>query len=204
MKSLLSWLLLGCLATTLRAELPTSVLEACLAPKLFDHTTSQVWEVTNRARFEGGDVTISEFAGAFSATQAGKPHPNEWGTTQVTLRSPVVSAANPTPRQTFEVAFTAGQVVPQMTIDFILIDNAALPPYEVKAWGNYPALVSKAGDWYVIACNPKATITLTQETPQRTTVAVKGITVSKGSSAREAFWIGEGPLPAPPVDTTKD
>lgn len=186
--------------TLLQAELPESVMEAALAPTIADRTSGQSWQVTNRARFESGDLTIQEFAGAFSATQPGLPHPSDWATTEVTLRSPVVSDDNPQPMQTFDVAITmGGRLVPQMTVDMLLIDNATLPPYEVKAWAGHPALVAKDGSWYLIVRNPKASIRLTSEAPQRTTVRVDQITLTKGQTAQEGFWIGEGALPPEPA-----
>ena len=59
---LFAWIALCCAATCLRAALPESVLEACLAPSVREQASAKRWQVLSRAEWENRPVL--DYAGS--------------------------------------------------------------------------------------------------------------------------------------------
>lgn len=178
-----------------RAELPESVVAACLTPEVRESALGICWQVTSQARWEGEPVHISEHIGATQAEQAGLPHPQGLAETRVSLTMPAQTAAEPCPMQTWQVEVTPSMLVPTVTLDFHLLHQASLPPYDVRTWNGLPALVAKTGDWYLIAGEPKAKILQTSEEVPLTTLIVAGVRAQKAKPVRVRLYVGEGALP---------
>lgn len=179
-----------------RAELPESVVAACLAPEVRESVLGVCWQVTSQARWEGEPVHISERISATQAEQAGLPHPQGLAETRVSLTMPAQTAAEPCPMQTWQVEVTPSTQVPEMTLDFHLLQRAPLPPCEVRTWNGLPALVATAGDWYLIAGTPTAKILQTEEAVPLTTLVVAGVRAQKARPVRVKLYVGEGALPS--------
>ncbi len=188
---------LGFIAT-LHAELPEAVLEACLSPSIYDHSLNQTWTVMTRQVWEEQPLEVVEGEATTTIRLAGTPHPNDWLTTEVEVITPTPTEAQPQPIQTFTVRARSAGVVPIMTLDFTLLNQAKLPPYSVQAWGNRIALVAKAEDWYIIANEPTAKLTQAKTEDKAATLVVPQVILQRTTDAQVSLLIGEGPLPPAP------
>lgn len=192
------WFFLFCIvgfAWGVRAALPDAVVQACLAPRIFDATSGQSWTLMTAADWANGAMDIAESAEASTFTQVGKPHPMDWATTALTLTQPNPGAERPESEQRLEITFRAKAVVPEMEIDLWLIDKALLPPCEVIKYQGKLAIVSKQKDWYILAGDSKMTVTQTDESPQKTTLQCPKTTVKKLTTFSASLYVGEGALP---------
>lgn len=190
-------ILLAALAPCARAALPEAVLEACLRPTLTEEASGATWHATTRQDWERAPLRVTEAQNRLTAEADGAEHPNGWVKTRLTLSQPPQTDAAPRPTQTFTVTATPTGVTPTTTLRFELIKDAPLPPCKATVWGGRPALVADAGDWYVIAANPKARLIRAEGTPPRWTLR-ETLTVDARVPASAAILIGEGPLPPPP------
>lgn len=196
MKATLTVLILG--LSSLAFALPDAVLEACFSPMLTEHTSGKTWQVTSQAKWESSPLDISELGGVTTATQAGNEHPAGWVKTEVILVAPPQTAANPCPMQTFTVKAKPTGIIPKTTLTFTFLDQAILPPYTVRTWQGFPAIVSKANDWYIIAQDKRAVITTTNTDPSKTTLSIPNCSSEKTAPISQAIRVGEGPLPPEP------
>ena len=160
---LFAWIALCCAASCLRAALPESVMEACLAPSVREQTSAKRWQVLSRTEWESRPVRISEAGGITTAEQDGAEHPSGWVKTKVRLEMPPQTDETPQPMQTLTVEARATAVLPSLTVDFYLLQQAKLPPYTVTLWHGCPALVAEAGDWYIVAGDPAAKVIKTDD-----------------------------------------
>ncbi len=190
-------ILLATLAPCARAALPDAVLEACLRPTLTEEAFGLSWHATTRQDWERAPLRVTEAEGRVTAEADGAEHPNGWVKTRLTLSQPPLTDANPRPTQTFTVTATPTGVTPSTTLRFELLKDAPLPPCKPQAWGGRIALVADAGDWYVIADNPKAQLIRAEGDPVRWTLR-ETRTVDARTPASAAILVGEGPLPPPP------
>ncbi len=184
-------------AAAVRAELPAAVAEACLAPTLTEQATGKSWAAMSRAKWDSAPVRVHERDGLLIAEMDGAEHPSGWVKTLLTLSQKPQTAAEPRPVQTFTVTATPTGVLPRTRLVFDLLKAAPLPPCSVKAWAGRPALVADAGDWYVIAADPKAEIVRAEGTPPRWTLTVRAATDGR-SPLKASILVGEGPLPPEP------
>lgn len=180
------------------AALPDSVIEACLAPALCDRTSNIQWQVMTRAQWESAPTRIAETGGRTVAEQDGREQPNGWVRTTVSLSMAPLSEANPRPMQTLAIEATPSGVLPATTLDFIFVQAAKLPPYTLRVWQGRPALVADAGDWYIVADNPKTKVIRSEEASPATTLVLEAQRTEKRVPLRAAILVGEGPLPAEP------
>lgn len=196
MKATLTFFILG-LSTAVFA-LPDAVLEACFSPTLTDHISGKTWQVTSQEQWENSPLAISELGGVTTAKQAGNEHPDGWVKTEVTLVAPPQTATTPCPTQTFTIKALPVGITPKTTLTFTFLNQAQLPPHTVRTWQGFPALVSKANDWYIIAQDAKAVITTTNKAPVKTTLAVPNCSSEKTTPLSQSILVGEGPLPSEP------
>ena len=162
MRTPLPALLLALAAGALRAELPPAVLDACLRPTLTEHASGQTWAAMTRAKWEAAPLRVHERGGLQVAEADGLAPTNGWAAVTLTLSQRPQTAANPRPMQTFAVSARPVHPLREATFDVALIRDAPLPPCSVRQWGGRVALVAEAGDWYVVAGDPKATLTRTE------------------------------------------
>ncbi len=195
-----AFLLFGALlgASSVYAVLPESVIRACLAPELKDHTADVTWQVMDAKTWDSAPIEVGEAEDTTLLELPGKEHPSGWLRTSVRLRAPKPTDAQPCPTQTLSVEARSEGIVSQMTVDFVLLKDAKLPPYRIRQWGNRIAIVAEAGDWYIAADEATATIT-ESHTPERTvTLRVPNCAVTLSAPASASLLIGEGPLPPAP------
>lgn len=190
-----AWIALCCAASCLRAALPESVMEACLAPSVREQASAKRWQVLSRAEWESRPVRISEAGGITTAEQDGAEHPSGWVKTKVRLEMPPQTDEMPQPMQTLTVEARATAVLPSLTVDFYLLQQAKLPPYTVTLWHGCPALVAEAGDWYIVAGDPAAKVIKTDEPEPKTTLVLEHQRAKQGEAVSASIRVGEGPLP---------
>ncbi len=177
------------------AALPESVVKACLSPEIYDHTANKSWPIMTFEQWEKGSLEVQETATATILTAEGKPHPEDWLTTSVTLNAPTPTDDASVPMQTLTVTARAHGIVPQMMVDFVLVKEANLPPYKIQPWGNRIAIVAEAGNWYIVTGDPAMTVTQA-ETPERAlTITLAKRLTTPTEPARATLLVGEGPLP---------
>lgn len=198
MRTPLPALLLALAAGALRAELPPAVLEACLRPTLTEHASGQTWAAMTRAKWEAAPLRVHERGGLQVAEADGLAPTNGWAAVTLTLSQRQQTAANPRPMQTFAVSARPVHPLREATFDVALIRDAPLPPCSVRQWGGRVALVAEAGDWYVVAGDPKATLTRTEGAEPRWTLALKGLRATPDAPATASLLVGEGALPPEP------
>ncbi len=192
-------LALALAAGALRAELPPAVLEACLTPTLTERASGQTWAAMTRARWEAAPLRVHERDGLQIAEADGLAPTNGWAAVTLTLSQRPQSAANPRPMQTFAVAARPLPPLRETTFDVALLHDAPLPPCTVRQWGGRVALVADAGDWYLVAGDPKATLTRTEGARPRWTLALRGLPAKLGVPATATLLVGEGALPPEPA-----
>ena len=192
---LFAWIALCCAASWLRAALPESVMEACLAPYVREQASAKRWQLLSRAEWESRPVRISETGGVTTAELEGNEHPSGWVKTTIRLEMPPQTDETPRPMQTLTVEARATSVLPSLTVDFYLLQKALLPPYTVTLWHGCPALVAEAGDWYIIAGDPAAKIIKTDESEPKTTLVLENQRAKQGEAVSASIRVGEGPLP---------
>lgn len=193
MKSLLLTLALACTAL-LRAALPAELIDALLSPSLTETVSGKSWQVTTRERWLSSPMQVSERGGITTTRQPGAGHPSGWVTTDLTLAMVPPTPEAPQPMQTFTLTATPAGIVPRTSLVFTFLNEAELPPCTVRTWKGLPAIVATAGDWYIIAKDPAATITQSHQKPVKTTLSVAGST-EKRTPLSAAILLGEGPLP---------
>ena len=185
-------------ACALRAELPESVLEACLSPVVVDHTAGKTWQVLTRQHWESAPVKVTEQKGETLAEQEGLPHPNAWITAQVSLRMPQQTATCPNPTQELTLRLLPNGVTPKTTLSIHFLNKAKLPPYKATLWNGCPALVATAGDWYIIATDKKAKIVQQSAPEQCTSLTLENLSSEKRAPIVASIRVGEGALPPEP------
>ncbi len=179
----------------LHAELPSSVLDACLSPALTEKTSGVRWQVMTRTQWENRPTRISERAEGTYAEQDGQAHPSAWISTTLALLMPPQTVQTPRPIQTLTLRATPSGVFPKTTLDFIFLDNAALPPYTIKLWNGRPALVAVDGNWYIIAGDPKTKVMQKAGKPLRTSLVLEGVSTERTAPMSASILVGEGALP---------
>lgn len=197
MKSVLFTLALCCAAFA-QAALPDALLKALLSPTLTDPLTNTTWQVTSLEQWLSAPTRVSELGGVTTSAQDGAEHPAGWVRTELILTMPPRTESNPRPTQTFTLKAVPLGITPKTTLTFTFLNAAELPPYTVRTWQGFPALVATAGDWYVIAQDPAARITRTHDAPVKTTLSIADCTTEKTLPLTRSILIGEGPLPPEP------
>ena len=177
--------------------LPGDVVSACLSPSLTERVSGLSWRVLTPEAW-GRSIDVGESPDTLTLAQDGAAHPNGWVRTRVTVTQAPRTAANPAPVQTLTVTATPSGILPETTVVFDLLKEAALPPCTAKAWGGRPALVADAGDWFIIAGSPKAKLVRLEGEQPRWTLTETA--TAKGSAPVSAsLRVGVGALPAEPA-----
>lgn len=190
---LLGVLLIG--AVALRAELPESVVKACLAPVIYDCTSYQSWAVMSATQWDNSATQIAELETETISSQRGQPHPLNWAVTEVAIVQPLAGAERPETEQRLTLSVRGKGVLPKLELSLHFIDKAILPPCKVVTHQGKLALVSLQNDWYIIAEDPAMTITQTDEETPRTTLALPEVVIEKAGQIRASILVGEGLLP---------
>ncbi len=181
------------------AVLPESVLTACLSPEIKDHTAALSWQVMDAKTWNTSPIEVSEVGTTTELELDGKEHPNGWLRTEVRLEAPKPTDAAPMPTQRLLVTARSTGVLPQTTVDFVLLKEAKLPPYRIEPWGDRIAIIAEAGDWYLATEAKTATITQSNTADRALTVCVPNCKVTLSEPATATLLVGEGPLPASPT-----
>lgn len=177
--------------------LPNEVIFACLSPNLTEQASGLSWQALTPEAW-GKAITVQEGEERHTFSQDGAAHPNDWVRTRITLSQAPQTAANPAPIQTLTVTAIPSGIIPETTVTFNLLKEAALPPCTAKVWGGRPALVANAGNWFIIAESAKAKLVRVEgEKPRWTLTETK---TAKGIDEISAsFRVGAGSLPPEPA-----
>jgi len=198
MRLLAPLLLAAFLAPALSAALPDAVRQACFSATVRNEAGGDAWRVLSWDAWLDAPLQISEGAEGTLAVAEGAPSPAGDARTAVALLMPPQTDATPCPVQRLTLSVTLADARPEASYELCLVAGAALPPCQVKQWGRRLALVADAGDWYVAAEDPEATITLGKEAQgRRATLRVAGRKAKGAAPASAALLVGEGPLPPP-------
>ena len=177
------------------AALPETVVQACLAPTVLDGVSPQPWVLMTAEAWDTGAMRITESPEASVTAQSCKPHPTEWLTADLRISTPNQQPHTQAFQQTLTIYLKARGVVPSMTCTLNFLDNAVLPPCEIIKWQGKLAIISKQKDWYIVAEDPKMTITQTDEASPKTTLRLPDVVLEKTAAIEAAITIGEGKLP---------
>jgi hypothetical protein len=178
-----------------RAELPESVIQACLSPSLTEHISGQTWQLMDLTTWDTTSMRITETPDATITAKAATAHPQSWATTEMSITQPNDTDARLATEQTLTIKVTAKNVVPSLSVSFYFLNNATLPPCKVITKNGKLTIVSNQNDWYIIADDPAMTITQTEEAMPKTTLSLSTIKLEKFTSASASIRVGEGPLP---------
>ena len=194
-KNLLCFTLISLFTLLARAELPESVIQACLSPSLTEHVSGQTWQLMDMTTWDTTAVRIIETADASITSKSTTPHPQAWATAEMSITQPHDTETKLAMEQTLTVKVTAKGVVPNLKISFLFLNNVHLPPCKVVTKNGKLTIVSNQNDWYIIADDPNMTITQTEEDAPKTTLSLSAINLEKFTSTSASIRVGEGPLP---------
>lgn len=195
MKRTFAILILAVFSAHLRANLPESVINACLAPGAYEDVSGQQWALMSADTWENAAVRITETPTASITTQDVFPHPQGWLEGEISVIQFADGAEIPPHEQRLSLTLQAKNVVPKVTLSLYFLNGARLPPCAIVTHQGKLTIVSNRKDWYIIAEDPAMTITQTDEEHPRTTLTLPAQTLEKSGRLSASIRVGEGALP---------
>ncbi len=178
-----------------RAALPEAVVQACLTPTIHDGVSPQPWALMTAEAWDNGAMRITESAEVSVTAQTCHAHPMDWLTADLRITTPNQQPNPKAFQQTLTLVLRSKGVLPNFTCTLNFLDGAVLPPCEIIKWKGKLAIVSKQKDWYIVAEDPKMTITQTEEATPKTTLRLANVVLEKTATVEASITIGEGALP---------